>query len=279
MTNQALAKLLSLGPARKFIESSGSIPAFRGVYEKLSGAARIYNSMDAARSAIRRYRPETRGHLERRLISSNFTLSSDIRMSDYPLLFWLRNIVAEEDLRIFDFGGGVGQTYANFSRMLPPEKLESWTCQDLPDVILHAGEEFFPEGVPACLNFTTNLGEANSSNVLLVAGALHYWEGPMAHLLRELGSRPRHFFINRSPIRIAGRPFATVQEGRDWAVACMVRSLPDLKSEMEAEGYTLVDQWVDLEKSLTFPWLPAWSSPYLGMYFRIKDELLSQIPG
>jgi putative methyltransferase (TIGR04325 family) len=224
--------------------------------------------MDAARSAIRHYRPETRSHLERRLISSNFALSSEIRMSDYPVLFWLRNIAAEENLRIFDFGGGVGQTYANFSRLLPPEKLESWTCHDLPEVILQAGENYFPEGVPECLHFTTDLGENDGCNVFLAAGALHYWEFPMAQLLREFGSRPRHFLINRSPMRITGKPFATVQEGVDWAVACMVRSLPDLKSEMESEGYTLVDHWVDLEKSLAFPWLPDWSCPYLGLYFR-----------
>jgi putative methyltransferase (TIGR04325 family) len=271
MTNQTIAKILSLGPVSRIIQVSGRNSAIRRLFEHYSGAARPHDSMDAARTAIRQHRPDTCGHLETRLVASNFTLSAAMRMSDYPVLFWLQSIAEKEDLRIFDFGGGVGQTYVNYSSKLPPEKLASWLCQDLPEVVLDAGMKFFPDGLPGPLNFTADLREAFSSNVVLVAGALHYWENSMAELLSELGTYPRHFIINRSPMRTSGKSFAAVQQGVDWAVACRVHSFPELKAEMEAEGYTLVDQWVDPEKSLVLPLLPEWSSPYLGMYFRLND--------
>lgn len=44
--------------------------------------------------------------------------------------------------------------------------------------------------------------------------------------------------------------------------------MEQVKAEMRAEGYTLRDSWSDLEKSLIFPVLPAYSCPYRGLYFQ-----------
>lgn len=268
MTDPRIAKLLTVGPARRFIERTSRYPIFRKFYESRSGAACVHGSMDAARDAIRRHRPETRGHLEHELIDSNFLLSGRIRMSDYPVLFWMRDIAEMEKLRVFDFGGGVGQTYVNYSRRLPADKLSGWIVQDLPEVVLKADGKYQPDEDPAKLWFTTRLADASGSNVFLAAGSLHYWERPIADLLDELGTRPEHFIINRSPMTTGQPQFCTVQQGGYWAVACMVRNMNDLTAEMAAEGYSRVDAWVDLEKSLTFPWLPASSCSYHGAYFR-----------
>lgn len=274
MTDSRIAKLLAIGPARRFIEHTGRRPTFRKIYERFSGAARFHVSMDAARDAIRRHRPETRGHFEHELIDSNFLLSGRIRMSDYPVLYWMRDIAAQEKLRIFDFGGGVGQTYLNYSQRLSADKLLSWIVQDLPEVVVRTDGKYLPDEDPAKLSFTTRLSDASGSNLFLAAGALHYWERPIADLLEELGSRPEHFIVNRSPMTTSQPPFCTVQEGGYWAVACMVRNLEELTAEMKAEGYSLIDTWVDLEKSLTFPWLPAFSCSYHGAYFR-RDRRLT----
>jgi putative methyltransferase (TIGR04325 family) len=275
MTNPHLAKLLGLGPVRRFLERSGDNPALRRFYEKCSGAARVHETMDAARSAIRHHRPETRGHLERNLIGSNFHLSAELRVSDYPALFWLRDIAASSCLKVFDFGGGVGQTFVSFSRLIPDDRLTSWTVQDLPEVILQAGE-YFPTDTPGKIEFTSSLADASDCNVLYVAGALHYWERPMSDLLRELGASPTHVIINRSPMRAEGESYCTVQEGNYWAVACKVRSLDSLKDEMKSEGYEMVDSWEDPEKSLKLPWLPAYSCSYRGAYFRKIENAPTQ---
>ena len=58
MTDPRIVKLLSMGPARYVIERTSRWPLFRKVYEHLSGASRVHASMDAARDAIRRNRPD-----------------------------------------------------------------------------------------------------------------------------------------------------------------------------------------------------------------------------
>lgn len=268
MTHPGIAKILQLGPVRRFLERSGGNPLMGNLYSRLSGAAIIHDSMDHAREAIRLHRPETRGHFESDLIESNFSSSVDIRTSDYPVLFWMRVIAETQPLRVFDFGGGMGQLFASYSRLLHSGLIAAWTVQDLQQVILQVCDRHHPGGDPPNLKFTTRLRDGVDSNVFLAAGSLHYWEKSIADLLAELGTRPRHFIVNRSPMPGDGSSFCTVQEGAYWAVACRVRSLADLQAEMETEGYELVDVWIDSEKKLTFPWLPACSCPYRGCYFR-----------
>jgi putative methyltransferase (TIGR04325 family) len=258
---------LSLRPVKNVILSAGKSHRAEQVFQRLSGAAGIFDSIEEARGAIRRHRSDTCGHLDSNLIGSNFILSSQIRMSDYPVLFWLQEALRTEKLNVFDFGGGVGQTYVNFSQRLPEDGLERWTVQDLPDVVSQAPVKFFPQGLPQGLVFTDRMAAGSSCNVVLAAGALHYWEGSISDFLGAIGTKPAHFIVNRSPMRTRGRTFFTVQQGRDWAVPCQVRSVEQVKAEMEAEGYTLVDSWVDLEKSLTLPFFPEYSCPYRGLYF------------
>lgn len=267
MGNRNLQRVLSVGPVRRFIENSGRSSVFAKLYEDWAGLAKTYPTMQAANDAIARARPETRGHLESELITTNFSLSAETRMSDYPALFWMLEICRKEDLRILDFGGGTGQTFVNFSRYLPGERMARWMIQDLPEVVSRAGR-FFPSGVPEGLGFITNLREAPESNIFFAAGALHYWDQPMRGLFEELGHRPVHFLVNRSPMMEDGQDYYTVQQGDQWAVACRVRSFGRLKSEMAGEGYEFVDGWTDPVKSLVLPWLPSFSCPYRGAYFR-----------
>ncbi|MCW1925270.1 methyltransferase, TIGR04325 family [Luteolibacter arcticus] len=264
---------LNLRPVKQVILRAGKSRRAGQVFQRLSGASGIFESIDEAREAVRRHRADTCGHLDGNLIGSNFTLSSTIRMSDYPVLFWLQEAIRTEKLSVFDFGGGVGQTYVNFSHLLPEDRLERWIVQDLPDVISQASTRFFLDGVPPRLVFTDRMAAGSTCNVALAAGALHYWEGSMSAFLDAMGTRPAHFMVNRSPMRARGKAFFTVQQGRDWAVPCQVRSVEQVTAEMEAEGYTLVDSWTDLEKSLNLPLFPDYSCPYRGLYYqRLEDS-------
>lgn len=228
--------------------------------------------MDEARQAIRTYRPETLGHLDTNLISSNFSLSSKIRMSDYPVLYWLLEISRNRTIDLFDFGGGVGQTFVGYSKYLPADVLIRWTVQDLAEVVTGVPEKFFSGTAPTGLCFTDSMKVDPACNVILAAGAFHYWEQSLAEFFEVLTAKPAYFIINRSPMRTHGEEFHTVQQGQNWAVACKVRSVEGVVAEMDAEGYSLLDSWIDLEKSLTLPFFPAFSCPYRGLCFKRKDQ-------
>lgn len=263
-----ISRGLGLGPVRRLILCAGRGPLAVPIFRHLSGAARVFASADEARRAISRYRPETAGHADSRLIGSNFSLSSSVRMSDYPVLFWLGEAAREEKLIVFDFGGGVGQTFVNYAKRLSSTSLERWIVNDLPEVVREAPSRFFSRGLPPNLEFTDEMKTGEGSNVVIAAGSFHYWEGSVRKFFDHLGSHPKHFIINRSPMRDGGEGFYTVQQGHDWAVACKVRSVAALQSEMEQEGYSLVDGWIDPDKTLTLPFFPEYSCRYRGLYFQ-----------
>jgi len=222
------------------------------------------------------------------LIDSNFWLSIKSRPSDYPVLFWLNRLVLSEGLRIFDFGGGIGQTYYQYSRFLETGELAQWTVMDLPEVI--AGRDVAREQAATALRFTSSLRDCADCNVFLAAGSLHYWEQSIAELADALGGLPQHVFINRSPTRQQAQSFVTIQKGKHWAVPCIVRSGKELEHEFAQLGYEVVDQWSVPEKSLEFPLLPDHVAPYVGYYLRrraspeikprpLKPSIASQTPG
>lgn len=273
-----ISRFLTLRPMRKLIHRASGSRFTENAFRSFSGSSRVFGSMEEASAAVRFHRPDTCGHLDAELITSNFSLYSQRRMSDYPVLCWLLRISKSEKLSIFDFGGGVGQTLVNFSQVLPADSIVRWTVQDLPDVISSAPEHFPQGGIPPQLKFTADLSNASGCNVVLAAGSFHYWNDSLSSFFAALGTAPAHFIINRSPIRDNGDAFFTVQQGADWAVPCKVNNIDALVAGMNEFGYSLVDRWIDLEKTLVLPLFPDYSCPYQGLYFRRNEAANSTCP-
>lgn len=261
-------RFVGLGPNQRILETLGRRKAARRLFNYLSRSCGIFDSFAAAEKARLRFHPTSRGHLNQKLVVSNFSISSQLRSSDYPVLFWLQQISKREALRIFDFGGGQGQAFLAMAPLLGSDNIAEWIVNDLPEVLTDAGSRAFPEGIPRNIKYTSELSEASSSTIFLAAGSLHYWIETMTKLFEELGKLPDHFIVNRSPMRSSGENYFTVQEGGHWAVPCLVRSFPQLQEEMANHGYVLVDRWTAPEKHLHRPWLPEFSCPYQGAYFR-----------
>lgn len=182
------------------------------------------------------------------------------------MMFWLSQINPPEGLKVFDFGGGIGQTYYQYSRFLPTAQLAQWTVMDLPEVI--AGRNVATQQRAPALKFTSSLRDCEGCNVFVAAGSLHYWEHAIADLADALGGLPQHVFINRSPIRQKGESFISIQGGENWAFPCLVRNSEELEKEFAQLGYEVVDKWPVLEKTLDFPLLPDYKAPYAGFYLR-----------
>ena len=58
-----------------------------------------------------------------------------IRVSDYPMVHWLSQLLAEGRHRIFDLGGHIGVTYYGFRRYLSYPNTLEWRVHDVPSVI------------------------------------------------------------------------------------------------------------------------------------------------
>jgi putative methyltransferase (TIGR04325 family) len=261
-------RFLGLGPNRRILQAIGEKPAAKRWLNYLSRSCGVFDSFSEAEQARLRHHPSSRGHLNTNLISSNFEISARLRTSDYPVLFWLRQILSDEPLRVFDFGGGQGQTFVAMAPLLGVANIKQWVVNDLPEVTMGAESLAFPEGAPPSISYSSELADAKTSNVFLAAGSLHYWIEPMETLIQKLEHRPEHLIINRSPMRSSGRTYYTVQEGGHWAVPCIVREFEALKAELAELGYQLSDCWTAPEKFLHRPWLPSFSCPYQGAYFR-----------
>lgn len=226
----------------------------RGVYKNPANARQICQKLGK------------RDHLDGLLVENNFASSVARRISDYPVLWWLSQIAATGPLRVFEFGGGIGQAYVQYSRALPTGAIARWTVMDLPSVVEKAKQPGVPGGPQ--VEFTTELSSCRGHNVFLAAGALHYWEQSMQHLAHELGGFPEHTIVNRSPLRAFGDPYTTVQTSGHWAVPCLVRTREQLVSEFSSLGLTVVDEWDVPEKTVSHLLFPGFVAAYRGLYLR-----------
>lgn len=123
-----------------------------------------------AAGAIRRHL----GHEHPEAVARHALLADGLMPSDYAVLYWLNRITG--DIRLFDYGGNMGNVYYGCSRYIETAtRAMQWTVYDLPQIIEMAKRMAVKRSVPAP-QFTTSIPDAAAANVLLVSGALHYWE-------------------------------------------------------------------------------------------------------
>jgi putative methyltransferase (TIGR04325 family) len=231
---------------------------------RLSGLKSVYPNFEVARSACQRSKKSQ--HTEGWLVDDVFNRSLQTRSSDYPALYQLAQIAQIEPLRVFDFGGGTGQSFYQYNRLLRENTIEQWMIMDLPEVINQARKR--AEGRSAAgLAFSSSLSDARGCNVFHAAGSLHYWEHSIEQLAAQTGVLPGHLIINRTPLRDKGPTFIAVQSGRGWAVPCKIWNFDELTVAFQNIGYRLVDRWLVVEKSFRLPLLPEYDTPYQGAYF------------
>ena len=106
---------------------------------------------------------------------------------DYPVLFWLKPLLADR-LSIFDLGGHVGVHYYAYRRYLEYPKDLRWQVCEMPAVIA-AGEAIRRDEDAPGLSFTTEFRDADGADVMLAAGVVQYLERSLPTQLAELAAR------------------------------------------------------------------------------------------
>lgn len=254
-----LVRLEKLPLGRALLNKLSRLTLHRGVYENFAEAWRV----------ARRVR--TAGHEHPENIETHLDLAKTLRASDYAVLYWLSVLDQEYKgtLRILDFGGNAGNLYFSYSSYLSQLASDiSWTVVDLPGVIEQGLRIANARGAKS-LFFAKSVSEVPSPDVLLVSGALHYWEGSICAFLDQFSSLPMHVIVNRTPVHTTESSFVTIQVQRSYAVPCIVRNEGQVISEFESRDYFMVDRWHSVELRLRIPLFPRVTVPhYSGFYFR-----------
>lgn len=191
-----------------------------------------------------------------------------IRVSDYPVVYWLSQLFASGQISVFDLGGHTGVSYYGFRHYLAyPENLH-WTIHDMPATV-NAGRQWALEhDTHRQLSFADSPTDANAQQILLTSGALQYLDYTLPELLGRLATPPAHVLVNLVPMH-PSTGYVTLQNIRVAICPYRVMAVPTFIAEMEALGYRTIDHWESQERKLRVPFQPARSiDSYHGFYFR-----------
>ena len=227
---------------------------FRGPFATLADAAAAIRGIEGS------------GHSNPAYRDVHLALADEMRPSDYPALFHLRSVLPKVR-KVFDIGGSIGNVFYCYARYLDFPADLTWTVHDLPQT-LRMGEELARLRDERRLRFSEQLAEAEGADLLLASGSLHYFDRPLPELIAGFVSRPRYILINRTPLT-DGTTCATVQDGGEWLLACMLYNRDQLVQGLEALDYEITDSWQAPELSVIIPGSPEQSAPgYSGLFFR-----------
>ncbi|GAC1631232.1 MAG: hypothetical protein NVS9B10_24440 [Nevskia sp.] len=261
--HKLLFAVIDTAPCRRLLIALGHSPQGSRLLRRIGRRHGLYASFAEAwaASGIGRYA----GHDHEDALSWHLAMTDSLRPSDYAVLYWLERIGAGR--RIFDFGGNIGNLFYSYRNFLSAQR-SGWTVYDLPSVI-EVGRRIAATREAGGLSFTVSLDDLSASDILLISGSLHYWEGSVPSLFECCGGRPEHVLINRAPIHDRCPTFITVQRNNRFATPCCVHNARELIADFDDLGYRLLDRWQAPELSLTLPLFPDHSVPgYSGFYFR-----------
>jgi len=185
---------------------------------------------------------------------------------DYPVLFWLSQIISQ-DSSVFDFGGNVGIHFYAYRNYINAIKDMQWMICEVPEIAKIGKAIAQNRNIPN-LNFTSEFNDLKAKNIFIASGSIQY----MQNLAQKLSlNLPRHLLINRLPL-YDGEQFVTLQNGGKVFYPQYVFNKANFITELECLGYKLMDIWEDKIDSCIIPFHPEKSVPfYSGLYFKLDS--------
>lgn len=263
-------------PIRNLLSVMGKSLTGKKILNRLGRPSGVFQNFSEGWEAARK--TGLPGHEDWGEISIHLELAKGLRISDYPVLYWLLRL-SEKLVRVFDYGGNVGNLAYSYSEYLSPVRQAAWTVYDLP-LVMAEGRKIAAERKNADLHFAEKPTEFQSGQILLISGAFHYWEGTVESFLQQFKEQPRHILINRSPVHDKQHSFIAVQRTRTCAFPCIVRNTEEMIQEFSRLGYDLVDHWKAPELTLRPPLFPDYMVPfYSGFYFAHREGTAATCEG
>lgn len=247
----------------RMIRTAAATPGLGEALRASVGPMQPHATRAEAEAAARRF--SGAGHDSPTNVALHLRLAESPRPSDYPAMLHLKSLLGGGALT--DLGGNAGNLFYLYARYLDLPADFVWTVQELPGVCAQ-GRAIAAARGETRLRFETDSALGPSTETLLVSGALHYWAEPLGALLDGAEARPRHVLVNRTPLS-QGRTFHVVQDAGDFLVAATIHDAAQLRADMAARGYQLVDSWRCEDLSLHTPLADDWPCAYQGFYWRL----------
>lgn len=234
---------------------------YRGVFESIDAAkAHLAKSRDSEYDKINRLKGENIDH-------EVTTLDDWFHDVDYPLLFWLSQLVNSSPA-ILELGGSVGHFYYTSKHYFShPEQLQ-WTIAELPEAV-RLGREIAAQRGERGLEFVDSAESATfpAAGIFLTAGTVQYMEEDLVVMLSRLSRHPDHVLIHNLPMH-RDRSFWTLQNLGVCELPYRIYAYESLCEGMRNIGYELRDRWNN-PRELEIPFHSNLViEGYLGMYFR-----------
>lgn len=244
----------------RFFERQRTGNHYRGVYVSHAEAlravpAKLRSSYDTDEAASR-YRERTR----------------QLSISDYPVLYWVSRLVDDGQRAIFDLGGHIGVAYYAYQRYRSFPADLRWTVSDLPKTMAAGRAWAAAHDSGGCLAFADDRRQVEKQDVLLVLGALQYFEFDFASWLTSLAHPPRHVIISLTPMH-ASEDFFTLQNMGFACVPYHVHSRPAFLQAMEGAGYRVVDEWRSDERECHIPFAHDYDVEGYSGFYLIKADV------
>jgi putative methyltransferase (TIGR04325 family) len=191
---------------------------------------------------------------------------------DYPLLFWLRRLLASGARDVFDFGGHVGTKFYAYRRYLEHPTGLRWTVYDVPAVRQAGAELAARRGDAHALRFVESPAAATGCDVYLAIGSLQYVEASLGALLRALPQPPAHVLVNEFTA-YPGRSVVTLQSVGTAFCPYKFVNRDAFVQDVQAAGYELADAWSNPEKACRVPFEAGLViDAQQGFYFRRAER-------
>ena len=224
-----------------------------------------YGTYGAAMAAARRQTMAGYDHDE--IATVAFVKMCEVAPWDYPVLFWVRNLLHEID-GLVDAGGHMGTKYRAFRPLLPLDDAFRWVVYDLP-AIVRAGQSLAEKEGLTSLSFVDRIGDAGEMPLLLGSGLMQYLDMPLSGLLSQMPSRPQHLILNKVALRKGGTVVTLERIGRSY-VPYHMRNEADFIDDIARLGYKQVDRWSIPSLSHAIDTHPELGrSESAGFYFRL----------
>jgi putative methyltransferase (TIGR04325 family) len=227
---------------------------FQGLYESYDQAFAV-----ASRKGLAGY-----DHDEVAPVS--FEAMCRVESWDYPVMFWLRDILAGGG-NVLDAGGHMGTKYRAFAPYLNFNEAVTWTVYDLLAIVRAGHAKAMADGLVG-LSFVTRIADAPAPKVFLASGLLQYLERPLDDLLGEIKSPPEWLLFNKVAFHGSG-PAVTLERIGNALVPYQMRERTSFVDGVERLGYRLTDSWRIAELSHTISTHPEIGpSESAGFLFR-----------
>lgn len=169
-----------------------------------------------------------------------FELMCQLRVWDYPILFWLERLLPAQQ-NLIDAGGHMGTKFRAFRHHLTLPADFDWAIYDVPAIVRAGRARAARDGLTG-MSFHDSLEHTPPSDVLLCSGLLQYLDIPFSTFLQRLPRKPRHLLLNKVATHEKPSVF-TLEAFPTGEVPYQIRNEAEFVASLSAAGYRIVDGW------------------------------------